>query len=102
MRSNNKAAQVYWCYRQILKMADGKEVDPKLGLFRAFLDHFRDDAANSKKYKNPNNNKEIKPICTLVNFIYNNTYKIFILLYPFLFYCINFRWIYKVTSAMSW
>ncbi len=52
MRSNNKAAQVYWCYRQILKMADGKEVDPKLGLFRAFLDHFRDDAANSKKYKN--------------------------------------------------
>ena len=35
-----------------LKMADGKEVDTKLGLFRAFLDHFRDDAANSKKYKN--------------------------------------------------
>ena len=51
MRSNNKAAQVYWCYRQILKISDGDEVDTKLGLFRAFLDHFRDDSANSKKYK---------------------------------------------------
>ncbi len=51
MRSNNKAAQVYWCYRQILKIADGNEVDTKLGLFKAFLDHFRDDSANSKKYK---------------------------------------------------
>ena len=44
MRSNNKAAQVYWCYRQILKIADGNEVDTKLGLFKAFLDHFRDDS----------------------------------------------------------
>ena len=51
MRSNNKAAQVYWCYRQILKISDGDEIDTKLGLFRAFLDHFRDDSANSKKYK---------------------------------------------------
>ena len=36
MRSNNKAAQVYWCYRQILKIADGNEVDTKLD----FLKHF--------------------------------------------------------------
>ena len=36
---------------KILKIADGNEVDTKLGLFKAFLDHFRDDSANSKKYK---------------------------------------------------
>ena len=51
IRSNNKAAQVYWCYRQILNLADGNEVDTKLALFKALIDHFREDAANSKKYR---------------------------------------------------
>ena len=51
MRSNNKAAQVYWCYRQILKMANGEEVNNKLSLTKALFDHFREDSANSKKYQ---------------------------------------------------
>ena len=51
MRSNNKVAQVYWCYRQILKMADGEEANNKLSLTKALFDHLREDSANSKKYK---------------------------------------------------
>ena len=39
------------CYRQILKMANGEEVNNKLSLTKALFDHFREDSANSKKYQ---------------------------------------------------
>ena len=51
IKSNNRVAQVYWCYRQILEIADKKDVDPKISLISALIKHFRDDAKLSKKYK---------------------------------------------------
>ena len=52
IKANNKATQVFWCYRQILKMAEGKDVDPKMSLLKATINHFIDDAKGSKAYKN--------------------------------------------------
>ena len=51
IKSNNRVAQVYWCYRQILEIAAKKDVDPKISLISALINHFRDDAKLSKKYK---------------------------------------------------
>ena len=51
IKANNKATQVFWCYRQILKMAEGKDVDPKMSLLRATINHFIDDAKGSKAYR---------------------------------------------------
>jgi hypothetical protein len=52
IKANNKATQVFWCYRQILKMAEGKDVDPKMSLLKATMNHFIDDAKGSKAYRN--------------------------------------------------
>ena len=52
IKANNKATQVFWCYRQILKMAEGKNVDPKMSLLKATINHFIDDAKGSKAYRN--------------------------------------------------
>ena len=52
IKANNKATQVFWCYRQILKMAERKDVDPKLSLLKATINHFIDDAKGSKAYRN--------------------------------------------------
>jgi 2,4-dienoyl-CoA reductase-like NADH-dependent reductase (Old Yellow Enzyme family) len=52
IKANNKATQVFWCYRQILKMAEGKDVDPKMSLLKATINHFIDDAKGSKAYRN--------------------------------------------------
>ena len=52
IKANNKATQVFWCYRQILKMAERKDVDPKLTLLKATINHFIDDAKGSKAYRN--------------------------------------------------
>ena len=52
IKANNKATQVFWCYRQILKMAEGKDVDPNMSLLKATINHFIDDAKGSKAYRN--------------------------------------------------
>ena len=52
IKANNKATQVFWCYRQILKMAEGKDVDPRMSLLKATINHFIDDAKGSKAYRN--------------------------------------------------
>ncbi len=52
IKANNKASHVYWCYRQILRLADKKEVKPNMNLLGAALSHLLEDAKASKKYRN--------------------------------------------------
>jgi len=50
-KSNNRFAQVYWRYRQILEIAAKKDVVQKISLIGALINNFRDDTKLSKKYK---------------------------------------------------
>ena len=51
IKANNKASYVYWCYRQILRLADKKEVNPNMNLLGAAISHMMGDAKASKTYK---------------------------------------------------
>jgi 2,4-dienoyl-CoA reductase-like NADH-dependent reductase (Old Yellow Enzyme family) len=52
IKANNKASYVYWCYRQILRLADKKEVKPNMNLLGAAMSHMMGDAKASKIYRN--------------------------------------------------
>ena len=51
IKANNKASYVYWCYRQILRLADKKEVKPNMNLLGVDINLYGKPRKGKEDYK---------------------------------------------------